>query len=169
MALSRFLYGIIYTLVLYSQIVAAIDVEESSKGDYRDMVIDKFKDIQWKDVGVGGAVGFTGGYIVKRVITMSFKIGLLVALISQAPLILHSVEQDKWAAWFERKQEQVYEQAEQYSEEYSYVSSYATSMFTPEKASKATEELVEATKPYLKTHASTSGGFLTGFILGLQS
>ena len=123
-------------------------------------------DTQWSQASIGGGVGFIGGYTAKRMAVATFKVGLVMFIATQLPTLLHHTGQDEWAAWLEAR-ERTLIAAEKRAE--SYLSTWFKTPDAAEGLAKQADGAIAQATPWVKKHASLSGGFATGFVLGLQS
>ena len=117
--------------------------------------------VDWPQASLGGAVGFASGFAAKRVAMATVKAGLLLFLVAQLPTALHHIGQDQWADWISEREKKVERELT------SWFASFGQA--APRDLGRQADEAILEIRPFVKKHASLSGGFATGFVIGLQS
>ena len=123
--------------------------------------------VDWPQASLGGAVGFASGFAAKRVAMATVKAGLILLLVAQLPTTLHHLGHDKPADWIAEREKQV--ETELKGAMRGLFRGRAAPRDRYGDLGRHADEAILEIRPFVKKHASLSGGFATGFVLGLQS
>ena len=123
--------------------------------------------VDWPQASLGGAVGFASGFAAKRVAMATVKAGLILLLVAQLPTTLHHLGHDKPADWIAEREKQV--ETELKGAMRGLFGGRAAPRDLYGDLGRHADEAILEIRPFVKKHASLSGGFATGFVLGLQS